>query len=102
MNASVEETRFLAVEVVLTCTLLPIMVMAVIGNIMIIVAVTQSWKLRNHVSNVFIVNLAITDLGCAGKNYLGNLTNFDTLGVKLTVLNQHLILPVLNQYLHRC
>ncbi|XP_033630917.1 beta-1 adrenergic receptor-like [Asterias rubens] len=65
MNASVEETRFLAVEVVLACTLLPIMVMAVIGNIMVIVAVTQSWKLRNHVSNVFIVNLAITDLGCA-------------------------------------
>ncbi|XP_071492547.1 D(1) dopamine receptor-like [Diadema antillarum] len=54
-----------AVQIFLTLILMVVIVMALVGNAMVCLAVSRSRSLRSQVSNVFIVNLAITDMGCA-------------------------------------
>ncbi|XP_041473555.1 D(1) dopamine receptor-like [Lytechinus variegatus] len=55
----------LGVEIFLTAVLSIIICVAIIGNSMVCLAISRSRTLRSQVANVFIVNLAITDLGCA-------------------------------------
>ena len=65
-NASVNETQRGTVEIVVISALhLAVLLTAMVGNTAVICAVYKSNKLREEVSNLFLVNLAVTDLTSA-------------------------------------
>ncbi|XP_041352705.1 alpha-2Db adrenergic receptor-like [Gigantopelta aegis] len=65
-NATTNVTERGTVEIVIVATIhLVILFTAIGGNVAVICAIYKSNKLRDEVSNLFLVNLAITDLSSA-------------------------------------
>ena len=62
-----EASRPVVAQVALTISLSLIMMLAISGNLLIFVAISRASYLRSQVGIVFIANLAVTDLGCAGE-----------------------------------
>ena len=56
------ETRHTAGKVVSAILLLVIIVLSVVGNISVIIAVLKTPRLREKTSNIFLINLSLTDL----------------------------------------
>ncbi|XP_072022270.1 beta-2 adrenergic receptor-like [Amphiura filiformis] len=57
--------RPLEVQITLTITLAVIIILAIFGNTLVFITVLRSSKLRRQLSSIFLLNLAITDVGCA-------------------------------------
>lgn len=54
-------------KIILLCIYIPVFVVALVGNILVLVMVCMNKSVRRNVANYFLVNLAVADL--LGKSY---------------------------------
>lgn len=49
-------------KIILLCIYIPVFVVALVGNILVLVMVCMNKSIRRNVANYFLVNLAVADL----------------------------------------
>ncbi len=66
MNQTVSSLdRPLEVQIALSVTLALIIILAILGNTLVVITILRTSNLRKQVFSLFLLNLALTDIGCA-------------------------------------